>query len=114
MANGQSPWAKTRIGDIAMIERHVTFNVIPGKENDFEALFKDAYSMAMSKQPGFVSVVLLKEHEKETIYQMAIRFQSLETAAAWRDSPEHKTLSPRIKALYRESTVQVYEVIAQK
>jgi len=47
-----------------MIERHVTFNVIPGKEKDFEALFKDAYCIAMSKQPGFVSVTLLKEHEK--------------------------------------------------
>jgi antibiotic biosynthesis monooxygenase (ABM) superfamily enzyme len=97
-----------------MIERHVTFNLIPGKERDFETLFKEAYSMAMSKQPGFVSVTLLKEHEKEAVYQMAIRFQSLETAAAWRDSNDHKGLSPKIKALYRESTVQVYEVVAQK
>ena len=97
-----------------MIERHVTFNVIPGKEKEFETLFKEAYSIAMSKQPGFVSVTLLKEHEKEAVYQMVIRFQSLETAAAWRDSADHKTLSPQIKVLYNESTVQVYEVIAQK
>lgn len=97
-----------------MIERHVTFNVIPGKEKDFERLFIEEYSVAMSKQPGFVSVTLLKEHEKESIYQMAIRFQSLETAAAWRESEEHKALSPKIKALYSESNVQVYEVIAQK
>jgi hypothetical protein len=32
-----------------MIERHVTFNVISGKEKDFETLFKEAYSIAMSK-----------------------------------------------------------------
>jgi antibiotic biosynthesis monooxygenase (ABM) superfamily enzyme len=94
-----------------MIERHVTFHVIPGKEKDFEKLFKAEYSIAMSKQPGFVSVDLLKEHEKEAIYQMVIRFLSLETAAAWRDSAEHKTLSPKIKALYSESSVQVYKVI---
>jgi len=68
----------------------------------------------MSKQPGFISVALLKEHEKEVVYQMVIRFQSLETAAAWRDSVDHKGLSPKIKALYKESTVQVYEVVAQK
>jgi len=68
----------------------------------------------MSKQPGFVSVTLLKEHEKEAIYKMVIRFQSLETAAAWRDSPDHKALSPKIKALYKESTVQVYDVIAER
>jgi antibiotic biosynthesis monooxygenase (ABM) superfamily enzyme len=97
-----------------MIERHVTFNVISGKEKDFETLFKEAYSIAMSKQPGFISVTLLKEHEKEAVYQMVIRFQSLEMVAAWRDSDDHKALSPKIKALYKESTVQVYEVIAQK
>jgi antibiotic biosynthesis monooxygenase (ABM) superfamily enzyme len=97
-----------------MIERHVTFHVISGKERDFETLFKDAYSIAMSRQPGFVSMTLLKEHEKEAVYQMVIRFQSLETAAAWRDSDDHKALSPKIKALYKESTIQVYEVIGQK
>ncbi len=97
-----------------MIERHVMFHVIAGKEKEFETLFKDAYSVAMSKQPGFVSVALLREHEKEAVYQMVIRFQSLETAAAWRDSVDHKSLSPKIKALYQESMVQVYEVVAQK
>ncbi len=97
-----------------MIERHVTFNVIPGKEKDFENLFRGEYSVAMAKQPGFVSVTLLKEQEKGPVYQMVIRFQSLETAAAWRDSADHKALSPRIKTLYNGSTVQVYDVIAQK
>ncbi len=95
-----------------MIERHVTFNVIPGKEKEFETLFKEAYAAAMSKQRGFVAVTLLKEHEKEAVYQMVIRFQSLETAAAWRDSQDHKALSPKLKALYSASTVQVYDVIA--
>jgi antibiotic biosynthesis monooxygenase (ABM) superfamily enzyme len=97
-----------------MIERHVTFNVFSGKEKEFEALFKEDYGVAMSRQPGFVSVTLLREHGKEAVYQMVIRFQSLETAAAWRDSSDHKALSPKIKSLYSESTVQVYEVIAQK
>ena len=97
-----------------MIERHVTFNVIPSKEKEFETLFKEKYSAAMARQSGFVSVTLLKEHERESVYQLTIRFQSLETAAAWRDSADHKALSPQIKALYKESTVQVYEVIAQK
>ena len=97
-----------------MIERHVTFNVLPGKEKDFENLFKEEYGVAMSKQPGFVSVLLLKEHETEAVYRMVIRFQTLDTAAAWRDSADHKALSPKIKALYKESAVQVFEVISQK
>jgi hypothetical protein len=94
-----------------MIERHVTFDVIPGKQKEFETLFKDEYSTAMARQPGFVSVTLLKEHEKEAVYQMVIRFQSLETVTAWRDSADYKALSPKIKALYTGSMVQVYEVI---
>jgi len=49
----------------------------------------------MSKQPGFVSVTLLKEHEKEAVYQMVIRFKSPETAAAWRDSADHKAFRRR-------------------
>ena len=76
------------------IERHVTFHVIAGKERDFEDLFKTEYSIAMSKQPGFISVAPLKEHEKGAIYQMTIRFESLQTAAAWGDSADHKALSP--------------------
>jgi antibiotic biosynthesis monooxygenase (ABM) superfamily enzyme len=97
-----------------MIERHVTFDVIPGKEKEFETLFKEEYSIAMARQAGFISVTLLKEHDKEAVYQMVIRFQSLETAAAWRDTADHKAFSPKIKALYTCSTVQVYGVIAQK
>lgn len=96
-----------------MIERHVTFNVIPGKEKDFEALFHDAYGPAMSRQPGFVSVSLLKGQDQEALYRLAIRFESLETAAAWRESADHKALAPRIKALYTDSSVQVFEVVGQ-
>ena len=94
-----------------MIERHVTLSVIPGKGKELENLLKDRMQCCHVEQLGFVSVTLLKEHEKEAVYQMAIRFQSLETAAAWRDSADHKALSPRIKALYKEGASQVYEVI---
>ena len=96
-----------------MIERHVTFEVIPGKEKAFEELYRTEYSKAMSRQPGFVSVGLLKEQGGESPrYQMLIRFESLEAAAAWRDSADHKALSPKIKALYTGSAAQVYDVVA--
>jgi antibiotic biosynthesis monooxygenase (ABM) superfamily enzyme len=53
----------------------------------------------MARQPGSILVALLKEREKEAVHQMVIRFQSLETAAAWRDSADHKALSPKIHTL---------------
>ena len=64
-----------------MIERHVTFNVLSGKEQAFERLFVEEYKPAMSSMPGFVRVELLREQEDPTQYQMVIRFESLETAA---------------------------------
>jgi heme-degrading monooxygenase HmoA len=95
-----------------MIERHVTFNVHAGHEQDFEQLFVDEYRPAMATMPGFVKVELLREQEHPTHYQMVIRFESLDTAGAWRTSDAHQALKPRIGALYEGTTLQVYDVIA--
>lgn len=95
-----------------MIERHVTFKVLPGKEQVFERLFIEEYRSAMALMPGFISVSLLMEVENPQNYHMVIRFRSAEEAAAWRSSSAHQLLQPKIKALYQESQVQVYEVIA--
>ncbi len=95
-----------------VIERHVSFEVLPEKAGAFEKLFVENYRPAMASMPGFVKVELLREQEKSTVFQMVIRFETSEAAAAWRASPEHVALSPRLKALYIESRVQVYEVVA--
>lgn len=95
-----------------MIERHVTFNVLPDRAQDFEELFTAEYRPAMAAMPGFVKVELLREQEDPTQYQMVIRFESMETAADWRNSDAHQALKPKIKALYDGSTLKVYDVIA--
>ncbi len=95
-----------------MIERHVNFMVIPEKAQQFEDFFKARYRPAMMKSPGFVGVELVHEMEHPTYYQMMIRFESLEQAAAWRDSEAHKTLSPVLKGFYTASNVTVYKFIS--
>ncbi|NLG72700.1 MAG: antibiotic biosynthesis monooxygenase [Chloroflexi bacterium] len=95
-----------------MIERHVTFTVHPEKCEQFEKLFIEEYRPAMASMPGFVSVGLLREQEDPHKFQMVIRFESAEAAAAWRESDRHKALSPRLKALYSESQLKVYDVVA--
>ena len=95
-----------------MIERHVMFNVLPGREQDFEELFTAEYRPAMAGMPGYVKLELLVEQEDPTQYQMVIRFESLETAAGWRNSDVHQALKPKIKTLYDGSKLQVYDVIA--
>jgi antibiotic biosynthesis monooxygenase (ABM) superfamily enzyme len=95
-----------------MIERHVTFNVYPDKTSEFEKLFVEEYRPAMSSMPGFIRVDLLCEQNEPTRYQMVIRFDTAESAAAWRNSAAHQALKPKIQSLYQDSTLQVYEVIA--
>lgn len=95
-----------------MIERHVTFSVLPDRCAEFEKFFVEKYRPGMSTMAGFVKVELLREAEQPTQYQMVIRFESLETAAEWRNSAVHKSLQPEFKTLYGESKLQVYDVIA--
>ena len=94
-----------------MIERHVTFDVLPEKKGEFERFFSDEYRPAMARMPGFVKVDLLREQENPAKYQMVIRFASPEEAAAWRNSSAHQALSTKLKALYSASQLQVYEVL---
>ena len=95
-----------------MIERHVIFNVLPDRTQDFEKFFSEKYRPAMASMPGFVKVELLCEQENPTQYQMVIRFESPETAATWRSSDVHQAMKPEFKALYKGSTLKVYDVVA--
>ena len=97
-----------------MIERHVTFDVFPGKEKDFETFFSHEYAPAMSRQAGFLGVSLLREADARTSYKMVIAFETPDLAAAWRASDDHKALSPRLKSMYSESRVAVYEVVVER
>lgn len=95
-----------------MIERHVTFHVNAGAEADFEALFVDQYRPAMSRQPGFVEVELLRSNDDPQALRMVIRFDSAEEAATWRDSADHAALMPVIQRLYSTTDVEVFDVVA--
>lgn len=95
-----------------MIERHVTFNVLPDKGEEFEEFFVEKYRPAMAAMAGFVDVGLLRQIDQATQYQMVIRFDSAEAAAEWRGSAIHKSLQPILKALYSESQLIVCDVIA--
>jgi antibiotic biosynthesis monooxygenase (ABM) superfamily enzyme len=95
-----------------MIERHVTFDVFPEKNQEFEKLFVEQYRPAMASMPGYIKVELLREQGNPCRYQMIIRFDSLDSASAWRNSGAHQALSPKLKSLYSSSQLQVYECIA--
>jgi heme-degrading monooxygenase HmoA len=94
-----------------MIERHVTFHVHPGKEGSFRSFFREVYAPAMARTPGFVSANLLQDQEESSDLKMVLRFESIDAAAAWRSSPAHEELKPRLKAHYEGSDVLVYDMV---
>ncbi|MEW6566927.1 MAG: antibiotic biosynthesis monooxygenase [Chloroflexota bacterium] len=95
-----------------MVERRVAFDVLPGKELEFEVFFAREYRPAMSAMPGFVRVELVRDRQSPSTYCMLIRFESDEAAAAWRASEAHQALKPRLASLHRGSSLAIYDVIA--
>ena len=94
-----------------MIERHITFNVVPAKTAEFEQFFVEQYRAAMSQSPGFVRVELLRRADDPTRYEMAMRWQDADAATGWRTSPVHAGLQPALNALVSAGDITVFDVI---
>ncbi len=95
-----------------MIERHITFNVLPDRTAAFERFIADEYGPAMAKSPGFVRLDLLREAESPTRYQLVFRFRDADSAAGWRTSEIHQALQPALKELHTGMEILGYEVIS--
>ncbi len=95
-----------------MIERHLTFDVLPDQTDAFERFFTVSYGPTMAQAPGFVRVELLREADSATRYQMVLRFEDADSAVAWRTADAHTALQPALNALHTGMAVQGYDVIA--
>ena len=93
------------------IERHVTLHVLPGKADQFKQFFQDEYRPAMAQTDGYIKAELLKDTENPQDLKMVLRFDSVDSAAAWRASDRHAALKPGLKSLYDGSELKVYEVL---
>ena len=94
-----------------MVERHLTFNVHPGRTEDFERFFAATYGPRMAEAAGFVRVELLRELDAPTRYQMVLRWADPESAAGWRTSEVHAALLPGLSELHSGMEVAAYEVV---
>jgi heme-degrading monooxygenase HmoA len=95
-----------------MIERHVTFDVLPERTADFERFFREQYRPAVQHMPGLIECLLLREVESPLRYQMVFRWQSATDAVAWRTSDVHQTLQPALGALNSSMTIVAYNNVA--
>jgi heme-degrading monooxygenase HmoA len=90
------------------------FHLHPGKADEFASLFRSDYGPAMARQPGFLGSELLQPLESADMLLLVLDFEDAEAALAWRESDDHKTLSPKLKSLYQRSEVVVHRVVAQQ
>ncbi len=95
-----------------MIERHVSFDVLPESTGQFERFFSEQYLPAVREMPGLIECLLLREADNPQHYQMVFRWQSAEAAAAWRTSATHQALQPGLNALHGGLAIVAYSSVA--
>ena len=79
------------------IELHVDLDVEPTKENDLESTFHTVFQPTISKQPGFVSVTLLKLRAAAVTYRLVISFETEEQRVAWVATGDHQRVWPQME-----------------
>jgi len=96
-----------------MINLQVNFKLIPGKEREFLDIFKTQFAPAMSRQPGFIRVGLLKQREAESQYQIEIVFESEEKRLAWVNTREHEETWPKLASLIDNYSTTGFDFLAE-
>ena|ERR1700681_4479324 len=98
------------------MEMHIDFAVEPGKEQQMVANYKNNFRPAISKQPGFVMVNLLKLRRgapDQTPYRLVLAFQTEEQRVAWTKTDAHQASFPTIRdTMAKGSKTNSYDDVA--
>jgi len=84
-----------------------------GKEEEFLDIFKIQFAPAMSKQPGFIRVSLLKQRESKSQYRIEIVFESEKERLAWVNTKEHEEIWPKLAALTSKYSTTGFDFLAE-
>ena len=102
------------------IQLHVDLEVDPAKEKELVLNFRRVFRPAISKQPGFVSVRLLKLRQAvvgaapaNAPYRLVISFQTEEQRQTWVASEDHQRAWPAIEGTLKGAklTVLLYNTV---
>jgi heme-degrading monooxygenase HmoA len=91
-----------------MIERHITFDVLPDQTDAFERFIAEQYRPPVLEMPGLIECSLLREADSPTRYQLVFRWEQPDDAVAWRVSEVHRGLQPGLNALHAGMVVVAY------
>ena len=101
------------------IQLHVELDVDPAREKELISNFRKIFKPAISRQPGFVEVKLLKLRSvlggpmpANTNYRLIISFQTEAQRQAWVATADHQRVWPSIeKTLRAAGGASVYDVV---
>ena len=90
------------------IQLHVDMMVDPAKEKELKKNFKEVFKPAMSKQPGFLHVYMLKLREAKAgkapegaNYRLVINFKTEEDRVNWVKTDIHQKVWPTIEGTFK-------------
>jgi heme-degrading monooxygenase HmoA len=98
----------------------VDLDVDPAKEKELIASFRKVFRPTISKQPGFVSVRLLRLRQAiagaappNAPYRLVISFQTEEQRQTWVATDEHQRAWPAIEGTLRGAklTAALYDTV---
>jgi heme-degrading monooxygenase HmoA len=88
-------------GKETFVQLHVDMVVLAGKESELESVFEKVFKPVISRQPGFVSVRLLRfrapivgDAPSDAQYRLVISFGTEEQRLAWVGSDDHQRVWP--------------------
>ena len=98
---------------------HVDLDVDPAQESELIAHFRNTFRPAISKQPGFIEVKLLKlrsafggQAPQNTNCRLIISFETESQRLAWVATEEHQRAWPTIKKTLKASRgLLLYDVV---
>ena len=79
------------------IELHVDLEVDPDREKDLVETYHRVFQPVISRQPGFVSVTLLRTGTSAT-YRLVISFETEDHRLAWVATDDHQKVWPQMEA----------------
>ena len=102
-----------------LIELHVDLDVNPAREKELISNFQKIFTPAISKQPGFMGVKLLKlrsavagQLPTNTNYRLVLSFQTEAQRQAWTATADHQRAWPTIEKTFRANRgALLYDVV---
>ncbi len=93
-----------------MVSLHVDLLLNPGAGPELERTFREVFRPAISAQPGFSRVALLRSQSEADRYRLVIEFESEGLRLNWVATGLHQQVWPRMEAHCASYTLQNFTV----